>query len=219
MKLLKKAGISLIHLGLNKNNHFDLNDILKKINTIGVNHLLVEGGKVDWAAHGNDIAGLIFDQIAFDEAIKTAARKDRPLLGICLGMQLLMDSSMEHGVHRGLELIPGTVMSIPTNNHASKKRKIPHIGWNSLLYGSSVGNWAHTCLDQTVTGAFCYFVHSFMVIPDDSDNVLAKCDYMEQPIVAAIRKDNVTGLQFHPELSGSVGLSILRRFFETKWKM
>ena len=158
-------------------------------------------------------------RLGIDEAIKTAARKDRPLLGICLGMQLLMDSSMEHGVHRGLELIPGTVMSIPTNNHASKKRKIPHIGWNSLLYGSSVGNWAHTCLDQTVTGAFCYFVHSFMVIPDDSDNVLAKCDYMEQPIVAAIRKDNVTGLQFHPELSGSVGLSILRRFFETKWKM
>lgn len=158
-------------------------------------------------------------RLGIDEAIKTVARKDRSLLGICLGMQLLMDSSTEHGVHPGLKLISGTVRPIPTNYHVIKKRKIPHIGWNSLLCVSRTGNWAHTCLDQTATGAFCYFVHSFMVVPDDVDNVLAECNYMEQPIVAAVRKDNITGLQFHPELSGSVGLAILRRYFETKWTL
>ena len=205
----------------------NLKNIMRALSWVGIDALCTKDpGQIEKADRivlpGVGAFGAAMNEIhrlGIDDAIKTVARKDRPLLGICLGMQLLMDSSMEHGVHRGLELIPGTVRSIPTNNHAIKKRKIPHIGWNSLLYASSSGNWADTCLDQTVTGAFCYFVHSFMVIPDNADNVLAKCDYMEQPIVAAIRKDNITGLQFHPELSGSVGLSILRRFFETKWKI
>ena len=153
-------------------------------------------------------------ELGMDEALKRFAHIGRPVLGICLGMQMLLDNSTEHGRHLGLGLIPGTVTSIPNGSTETgrKFRKVPHIGWNSLCHPPHLSSWNGSCLDDTPPGAYCYFVHSYMVEPETPEHVLAHCVYEELPVIGAIRKDNITGLQFHPERSGPVGLEILRRF-------
>ena len=150
-----------------------------------------------------------------DEAIKYVASAGRPVLGICLGMQMLLGSSFEYGEHKGLDLIPGKVEAIPTGEPGKRKRKIPHIGWNSLMCSSHSKGWEDSCLDNTQDGAYFYFCHSFMAVPKFEAHVLAQCDYEGLSVTAAIMKDNVTGLQFHPERSGPEGLNVLRHFLQT----
>ena len=149
-----------------------------------------------------------------DEAIKCIANIGRPVLGICLGMQMLLDSSIEYGQHQGLGLIPGSVVPIPTNSVGMGRRKIPHIGWNALRYPSHASSWKNSCLNRASEGSFFYFVHSFMVVPENSSHILAQCIYEGLPVTAAIKKDNITGLQFHPERSGPIGLEILHEFMD-----
>ena len=149
-----------------------------------------------------------------DEAVKCIANAGRPVLGICLGMQMLLDSSIEYGQHQGLGLIPGSVVPIPTNSVGMGRRKIPHIGWNALRYPSHASSWKNSCLNRAPEGSFFYFVHSFMVVPEKSSHILAQCIYEGLPVTAAIKKDNITGLQFHPERSGPIGLEILHEFMD-----
>ena len=149
-----------------------------------------------------------------DEAVKCIANTGRPVLGICLGMQMLLDSSIEYGQHQGLGLIPGSVVPIPTNSVGMGRRKIPHIGWNALRYPSHASSWKNSCLNRAPEGSFFYFVHSFMVVPEKSSHILAQCIYEGLPVTAAIKKDNITGLQFHPERSGPIGLEILHEFMD-----
>ncbi len=99
--------------------------------------------------------------LGLDDTIREVSIDGRPILGICLGMQMLLDSSTEHGFHRGLGIIPGKVTPIPTDEGGNRKRKSPHIGWSALQYPPHESNWSNTCLDQTFSGEFCYFVHSF----------------------------------------------------------
>ena len=148
-----------------------------------------------------------------DEAVKCIANAGRPVLGICLGMQMLLDSSIEYGQHQGLGLIPGSVVPIPTNS-VGMGRKIPHIGWNALRYPSHASSWKNSCLNRAPEGSFFYFVHSFMVVPEKSSHILAQCIYEGLSVTAAIKKDNITGLQFHPERSGPIGLEILHEFMD-----
>jgi glutamine amidotransferase len=150
--------------------------------------------------------------LGLDEAVKFVAKAGRPVLGICLGMQMLLDESSEHGLHKGLGLIPGSVEPIPTEEEGERKRKIPHIGWNSLYRPSYARSWMGSCLNNTQQGTFCYFVHSFMAVPVCTNDVLAQCMYQGQSVTAAINRENITGLQFHPERSGPAGLEILSRF-------
>ena len=149
-----------------------------------------------------------------DEAVKCIANAGRPVLGICLGMQMLLDSSIEYGQHQGLGLIPGSVVPIPTNSVGMGRRKIPHIGWNALRYPSHASSWKNSCLNRAPEGSFFYFVHSFMVVPEKSSHILAQCIYEGLSVTAAIKKDNITGLQFHPERSGPIGLEILHEFMD-----
>ena len=149
-----------------------------------------------------------------DEAVKCIANTGRPVLGICLGMQMLLDSSIEYGQHQGLGLIPGSVVPIPTNSVGMGRRKIPHIGWNALRYPSHASSWKNSCLNRAPEGSFFYFVHSFMVVPEKSSHILAQCIYEGLSVTAAIKKDNITGLQFHPERSGPIGLEILHEFMD-----
>ena len=149
-----------------------------------------------------------------DEAVKCIANAGRPVLGICLGMQMLLDSSIEYGQHQGLGLIPGSVVPIPTNSAGMGRRKIPHIGWNALRYPSHASSWKNSCLNRAPEGSFFYFVHSFMVVPEKSSHILAQCIYEGLSVTAAIKKDNITGLQFHPERSGPIGLEILHEFMD-----
>jgi glutamine amidotransferase len=146
------------------------------------------------------------------EPIKNYASTQRPLLGICLGMQMLLDRSEEFGVHEGLKLIPGTVTAIPSTRADGVPHKVPHIGWNELTSSASKGNWTGTILNGIPPGSCVYFVHSFTAVPLDPGHRLADCYYNGRLISAAISSGNVWGCQFHPEKSGSVGLRILRNF-------
>jgi glutamine amidotransferase len=153
--------------------------------------------------------------LGMDEAVVNFVKTGRPVLGICLGMQMLLDSSTEYGRHTGLGVVPGSVIPIPTKEHGTLRRKIPHIGWNALKRPSHVRNWDNSCLNGVPEGSSCYFVHSFMAVPENSDHVLAQCVYEGIELTSAIRNENVIGLQFHPERSGPIGLEILRRFVST----
>ena len=150
--------------------------------------------------------------LGMDEAVKHVADAGRPILGICLGMQMLLETSAEYGRHQGLGLIGGSVLPIPTGEEEPLRRKIPHIGWNALQHPHHGGDWANSCLRRTPVDTFFYFVHSFMVVPDDDTHVLGQCAYEGLRLTGAIKKGDVTGLQFHPERSGPAGLEVLRNF-------
>ena len=144
-------------------------------------------------------------------AIRELAQRKTPLLGICLGMQLLLEESEEFGVTAGLGLIPGRVVPVPDKTLSGAMQKIPHIGWSALQPSNAAG-WQHTLLQDNRPGEAAYFVHSFMAVPTDPAHRLADCLYGGHKIAAMIGRDQITGCQFHPEKSGEVGLKILRRF-------
>ena len=140
-----------------------------------------------------------------DQVVKDAAARGTPILGICLGMQLLLEKSFEFGEHEGLGLIPGEVRPIaeviPTDY------KIPHIGWNALDLVRP-----HPIFRSVKPGDCVYFVHSYYGARCDA-STLATAEY-GAPLTAAVGRDNVAGCQFHPEKSGDVGLGILKSFCE-----
>ncbi len=129
----------------------------------------------------------------------------KPVMGICLGMQLLFDKSFEYGEHKGLGLISGEIRPIPSEN-----LKIPHMGWNALTFQ----NGKHPLFADINEGDYVYFVHSYYAADCDSA-VIATAEYGID-ITAAVAKDNVMGCQFHPEKSGEVGLAILKAFCRMK---
>ena len=133
------------------------------------------------------------------------AKSGKPLLGICLGMQLLFDKSYEFGEFEGLGLIPGVVR--PISDVIPGDYKIPHIGWNPLRFRKASPLFAHIREGDCV-----YFVHSFYAAQCE-DSVLATAEYGSE-LTAAVAKGNVYGCQFHPEKSGNVGLAILKAFTE-----
>ena len=137
------------------------------------------------------------------EVIKEEAASGKPLLGICLGMQLLFDRSLEYGEHDGLGLIKGVVK--PMEGLISPELKIPHIGWNPLIIKKE-----HPLFSKINNGDCVYFVHSFFA-DECEDAVIAMAEY-DIELTAAVAKDNIMGCQFHPEKSGDVGLDILRAF-------
>jgi glutamine amidotransferase len=144
--------------------------------------------------------------------IRELAQHKTPLLGICLGMQLLLEESDEFGVTAGLGLIPGRVIAVPDSTLSGESQKIPHIGWSALQPSNATVVWHHTLLEDNRQGDAAYFVHSFMAVPTNSAHRIADCLYGGHKIAATIGRDHITGCQFHPEKSGEVGLKILRRF-------
>jgi len=145
------------------------------------------------------------------DAIQSFVKTGNTLLGICLGMQMLLEQSEEHGKHEGLGLIPGVVIEIPENTKGKFARKTPHIGWTKL-HPSENKDWRGTCLEDVEVGEYFYFVHSFMAVPVTKKHILAQCEDEGLLVTAAVKKDNVIGLQFHPEKSGEAGLKILKSF-------
>ncbi len=140
-----------------------------------------------------------------DKVVIEQAKAGKPLLGICLGMQMLFEKSYEYGEYNGLALINGSIK--PIKDVISKELKVPHIGWNALnITGEKNGLFKYI-----KDGDCVYFVHSFYGA--DCDSVIATAEYGAN-LTAAVAKANVYGCQFHPEKSGSVGLNILRAFCE-----
>jgi len=138
-----------------------------------------------------------------DSFVRRQAGAGKPLLGICLGMQLLFEKSFEYGEHEGLGLLKGRV--VPMAGRLPADLKIPHMGWNRLEVKRGK-------LLQAVDGEYVYFVHSYFA--EGCEDALAAVTEYGIPITAAVERDNLFGCQFHPEKSGSVGLAILRAFCE-----
>ena len=158
-------------------------------------------------AFRDGMAGLA--QAGLDDAVRQFAESGRPLLGICLGMQMLASESTEFGTHQGLGLIPGRVLPIPAEGGDGEPHKIPYIGWAELE--ATRGDFAATPLAKVADGSI-YLVHSFHVVPDDPSDLLAVYRYDGVAVTAAIARGNVFGCQFHPEKSGPVGLGNIGEF-------
>lgn len=161
---------------------------------------------------------------AFPNAMKSLSRLNlvdtivemsgsgKPVLGICLGMQLLFDESYEQSPTTGLCLIPGYVEKIQSEDSLEKIIKVPHIGWSEINRPAEDKKWENTILQNVEEGASAYFVHSYGCNPREKDDVLAVTEYCNLEIIAAVQRDNVIGCQFHPEKSGETGLKILESF-------
>ena len=147
-----------------------------------------------------------------DTVVRKVSAQGSILLGICLGMQMLLDGSVEFGNTEGLGIIPGNVVPVPPTTTSGLLQKIPHIGWNNLVLSPSFENWEESLLQEVNPREDVYFVHSFMAVPKNPKHRIANCLYGGVPVPAIIGRDNIYGCQFHPEKSGVVGLKILRRF-------
>lgn len=149
----------------------------------------------------------ILNSTGLADLVKEFADTGKPLLGICLGMQLLFESSEENGMTEGLKLLPGHVRRFPGATAEGETYKVPHMGWNRLefLQGSPIL--------KGLNEGYVYFVHSYFVDTDDREVVISRSMYdVEVPAVAG--RGNVFGMQFHPEKSSSLGMALLRNFTE-----
>jgi imidazole glycerol-phosphate synthase subunit HisH len=141
------------------------------------------------------------------DTIKEYAATGKPLLGICLGMQLLFEQSEENGLTEGLGLLPGSVRRFPGKTPEGETYKVPHMGWNKLEFVKD------SPLTKNLEEDFVYFVHSYFVDAENSDVLLAKAQYHEQ-VSAVVGRDNVMGMQFHPEKSSKLGMALLDNFLQ-----
>lgn len=147
-----------------------------------------------------------------EEAIHKYVEHERPLLGICLGMQLLFESSEEFGTHAGLGLIPGNVTAIPEHTTKGDQHHVPHVGWTQVLPTES--EWTSILMSGVSPTPFYYFVHSFRAIPKISRHTVGQCQYGGHSITAVVQLNYVYGCQFHPEKSAGEGLKIMKNFVD-----
>lgn len=148
------------------------------------------------------------------EPLLQFAQSGRPLMGICLGMQLLLDESEEFGQYGGLGLIGGKVVRLRDTGPDGERVKVPHIGWNELFTPNRLDGWGATVLNSLSDGDATYFVHSYVPLPDGEAVSTARINYGGHWYCAALEKENIIGVQFHPEKSGGAGLRILRNFVD-----
>jgi len=142
------------------------------------------------------------------EVIKKYIDTNKPFMGICLGMQMLMEESEEFGNTKGLGVIEGKVIKLPIEDENNKK--LPHISWNEISKNNI--NWKDTILEGIPQQSDTYFVHSFVVLPINTNHILSITEYSNYKFCSSIKKNNIYGCQFHPEKSGEIGLKIINNF-------
>ncbi|KOP65642.1 imidazole glycerol phosphate synthase [Bacillus sp. FJAT-18019] len=187
----------------------NLHSVSKAVERLGYKPLVTGEREEILAADGIILPGVgafgdAMEQLretSLDAVMKEAAESGKPLLGICLGMQLLFSRSEEHGKNEGLNILPGSVVRFPDGDY-----KVPHMGWNSLQFKKR----EHPLFAGLEEG-HVYFVHSYHVLPEVQADLLAVTDY-GQPVTAIVGRGSVYGMQFHPEKSGELGMSLLRNF-------
>jgi imidazole glycerol-phosphate synthase subunit HisH len=144
------------------------------------------------------------DELGLVDSLLSVPSSGKPILGICVGMQVLATRGVEFGSHDGLGLIPG--ITRPININPSSSLRLPHVGWNSCKIRRVSG-----LTDDLATAPDFYFVHSNHLVPDDARHIVATCEHEEQ-VAAIVQKDNIYGVQFHPEKSQQSGLALLSSF-------
>lgn len=152
------------------------------------------------ALRQRDLASPIVDHV----------RAGKPVMGICLGLQLLMSESHEFGVHKGLDLVPGTVENLGAPTDGGRKLKVPHVGWTAVR--ETGRSWSGTALDGIEEGTHFYFVHSFFVRPADPVAVLSVSRYGDFEFCSSVQLGSVFACQWHPERSAIAGLHVYRNF-------
>jgi len=146
------------------------------------------------------------------DVIRKLADRKIPLLGICLGMQLLFEESEEFGITSGLGLIPGRVIAVPSKTTSGDFLKVPHIGWNSLLLSNDLVGWHGSLFNYIQNLDSMYFLHSYMSVPSNPTHRIFDCLYGGHILSAVVGFDQIIGCQFHPEKSGEAGLAFLCKF-------
>jgi glutamine amidotransferase len=141
-------------------------------------------------------------KLGFDELAHEAVRAGKPVLGLCVGLQMMFEEGYEFGVHRGLGLLPGRVLKFPEGT------RVPHVGWNQVEYKRS-----HPIFRDLPDQSFFYFVHSYYIEPADESCVMGETEYGSR-FASICGRGNVVGVQFHPEKSQTTGLKLLRNFAE-----
>lgn len=185
----------------------NLHSVSKAIERLGRESVVTADPEIIMAASGAILPGVgaFGDAMAnlretgLDAVVKEYAATGKPLLGICLGMQLLFSESEEHGRNEGLNLLPGCVVRFQGSY------KVPHMGWNELTFKQS------SPLFDGVEPGHVYFVHSYHALPEREEDLLAVTDY-HQPVTAIVGRGSLFGMQFHPEKSGALGMKLLEKF-------
>jgi len=185
----------------------NLHSVSKAVERLGYEAVVTSDEAEIMAADGAILPGVgafgdAMEELAatgLDSVVKRYAASGKPLLGICLGMQLLFSESEEHGQHKGLDLLPGRVVRFQGSY------KVPHMGWNRLAFGQT------SPLFAGLAEGHVYFVHSYHVKPEVASDLLATTDYYQQ-VTAIVGRGNVYGMQFHPEKSGELGMKLLGNF-------
>jgi glutamine amidotransferase len=186
----------------------NLHSVSKAVERLGYEAVITADPQVIASAAGAILPGVgafgdamqHLQETRLDEVVKAYAASGKPLLGICLGMQLLFSQSEEHGINEGLNLLPGKVVRFAGDY------KIPHMGWNKLSFLQENSPLFHGLAEGHV-----YFVHSFHAKPELASDLLATTDYYQQ-VTAIVSRNNVYGMQFHPEKSGELGMQLLGNF-------
>jgi glutamine amidotransferase len=172
---------------------------------LGASNLILPGvGSFEVAMRQLNNHGLV-------KTLQDFVKTGKPIMGICLGMQLLFNESYEFGKHNGLGFIEGSVIKFPEKVNEQNIR-IPHIGWNKIYNGNL--KWSSTPLNSTKNESLMYFVHSYYVKPLFNENILTYSNYEGFEFCSSVRKENIFGFQFHPEKSGKEGLLIYDNFLK-----
>lgn len=197
-------GIAIVDYGMG-----NLHSVGKAVERLGFEGIVTGDERVILEADGVVLPGVgafgdameHLRETGLDAVVRKAAASGKPLLGICLGMQLLFDESEEHGRNTGLGILPGRVVRFQGGDY-----KVPHMGWNRLEFKQP-----DSPLLAGLTEGHVYFVHSYHVLPERGDDLLAVTDY-GHPVTAIVGRDNVYGMQFHPEKSSELGMALLGNF-------
>lgn len=145
-------------------------------------------------------------------ALRDFAQSGKPFLGVCLGMQLLMSESQEFGRSEGLDIIKGSVVPIGEPHEGERALKVPQIGWNKICSSEKTIKWDNSILHGLAQDEYMYFVHSFVVVPQDASVILSTTQYGDVRFCSSLQVGNIFACQFHPERSGKKGLHIYQNF-------
>jgi glutamine amidotransferase len=221
-----KPTVAVIDYGLG-----NLFSIQKACEHVGIRAIVTSDIELIKEANGLILPGvgafgdamLALNHLGLVEPIQAFARSQKPVLGICLGLQLLFSESDEFGLHPGLDIIAGKVRRLPNDENSKTPLKVPQVGWNRIRVpksGTAPGEnegcpevWRDTLLDGIENGAFMYFVHSFYVKPLDEFQTLTQTIYGDTRFCSGVQKGHIYGFQFHPERSGPIGLQIYKNLF------